>query len=310
MVVSDLKGSTALAERLDSETLRAVLGRYFDEMGVVLESHGGGIAKIIGDAIVAVFDGGHDPARAARRATRAAVEAQVALTWLNDRFDATWGVRLENRTGVASGELPAVDAQDGQADDVLTSDVLTTAESLEAAAPTMEVLIDDRTRALIGGVATTAPVPVVRRRHGSKTIEAWQLISVRAPREDVGPERPAGAARLCDDCGAANGHDARWCDACGSALATGDTARESRRMVTILFADPQVTGADDVLPTAAAAQAAMTRYFTVMRPILERHGATVEKFIGDATMAVFGLPVRHEDDALRAVRAAVDMRAV
>ncbi len=53
----------------------------------------------------------------------------------------------------------------------------------------------------------------------------------------------------------------------------------------------------------------MSRYFDGMRTALERHGGTVEKFIGDAVMAVFGLPVRHEDDALRAVRAAADMQA-
>ena len=53
----------------------------------------------------------------------------------------------------------------------------------------------------------------------------------------------------------------------------------------------------------------MTRYFESMKAALERHGGTVEKFIGDAVMAVFGLPVRHEDDALRAVRAAADMQA-
>jgi tetratricopeptide (TPR) repeat protein len=52
----------------------------------------------------------------------------------------------------------------------------------------------------------------------------------------------------------------------------------------------------------------MTRYFDVMRSALERHGGTVEKFIGDAVMAVFGIPIVHEDDALRAIRAAVDMR--
>ena len=52
----------------------------------------------------------------------------------------------------------------------------------------------------------------------------------------------------------------------------------------------------------------MTRYFDEMRAALERHGGTVEKFIGDAVMAVFGIPVVHEDDALRAVRAAADMR--
>ena len=52
----------------------------------------------------------------------------------------------------------------------------------------------------------------------------------------------------------------------------------------------------------------MSRYFGEMRAVLERHGGTVEKFIGDAVMAVFGIPTVHEDDALRAVRAAVEMR--
>src|ERR671936_676316 len=52
----------------------------------------------------------------------------------------------------------------------------------------------------------------------------------------------------------------------------------------------------------------MTRYHAELRTILERHGGTVEKFVGDAAMAVFGLPQAHEDDALRAARAALEMR--
>ena len=57
-----------------------------------------------------------------------------------------------------------------------------------------------------------------------------------------------------------------------------------------------------------ALRGVMTRYFAVSRTTLERHGATVEKFIGDAVMAVFGVPVVREDDALRAVRAAFELR--
>lgn len=308
LVVSDLKGSTALAERLDSETLRAVLRRYFDEMGIVFEAHGGVIAKIIGDAIVALF-GDDDSGRAARRATRSAVEAQTALTWLNDRFEATWGVRLYNRTGVASGELATVSLDDETAgDDVLAGEVLRAAESLEAGAPTMEVLIDERTRKLVGERATVEQVEPVPVKAGAGSIAAWRVVAVEDPRADVGPGRPAGAAHLCSICGFSNNHDARWCASCGSALAIGDIVRESRRMVTILFANPQPATMDGTPMTAGMTQIAMARYYTIMRPILERHGATVERFIGDAMMAVFGLPMRHEDDALRALRAADGMQ--
>src|SRR5262249_4803888 len=57
-----------------------------------------------------------------------------------------------------------------------------------------------------------------------------------------------------------------------------------------------------------ALRAVLARYFDRMKAIVERHGGTVEKFIGDAVMAVFGVPISHEDDALRAVRAAAEMR--
>ncbi len=79
-------------------------------------------------------------------------------------------------------------------------------------------------------------------------------------------------------------------------------------MVTILFADVAGSTALGEQLDPETVRSLMGRYFAVMKRIIEAHGGTVEKFIGDAVMAVFGIPVVHEDDALRAVRAAIDIR--
>jgi class 3 adenylate cyclase len=81
-----------------------------------------------------------------------------------------------------------------------------------------------------------------------------------------------------------------------------------RKVVTILFCD--VTGSTSLGESVdpEALQGLLARYFERMKGIVESHGGSVEKFIGDAVMAVFGVPQVHEDDALRAVRAAVEMR--
>jgi class 3 adenylate cyclase len=77
-----------------------------------------------------------------------------------------------------------------------------------------------------------------------------------------------------------------------------------------VFADPKPTSLSGEPPSPEALRDVMTRYFDAMQVALARHGATIEKFIGDAVMAVYGLPVRHEDDAIRAIRAAAEMQAV
>jgi class 3 adenylate cyclase/tetratricopeptide (TPR) repeat protein len=82
----------------------------------------------------------------------------------------------------------------------------------------------------------------------------------------------------------------------------------TRRTVTVVFADVTGSTALGERLDPESLQHVMTGYFAAMRTVLERHGGTVEKFIGDAVMAVFGIPGLHEDDALRAVRAAVEMR--
>jgi class 3 adenylate cyclase/tetratricopeptide (TPR) repeat protein len=87
-----------------------------------------------------------------------------------------------------------------------------------------------------------------------------------------------------------------------------DVGGEARKTVTILFADIVASTELGERLDAEALRHVVSRYFTEMAAVLERHGATVEKFIGDEVMAVFGVPAVHEDDALRAVRAAAAMR--
>ena len=96
---------------------------------------------------------------------------------------------------------------------------------------------------------------------------------------------------------------------CGASLTEPITTREERKVVTVLFCDLVGSTALGESTDPEALRARMRRYFEDLRAIIERHGGTVEKFVGDAVMAVFGIPVSHEDDALRAVRAAAEMRA-
>ena len=128
----------------------------------------------------------------------------------------------------------------------------------------------------------------------------------------------------CPKCGAQNPAEAKFCGECGTTLATAATASRSvatvaadqpaavpptaeRRLVTVLFADlvGSTTLAQNEDPEDT--REFLTAYFDLARTIVERYGGTIEKFIGDAVMAVWGTPTTHEDDAERAVRAALEI---
>jgi class 3 adenylate cyclase/tetratricopeptide (TPR) repeat protein len=277
MVTSDLKGSTALGERLDPEALREVLNRYFSVMRVVFESHGGRIEKIIGDAIVAVF-GLPEPADDdALRAVEAAAESMRALATLNDELEAGWGVRLVTRTGVATDEVTFGEDLEGQ--HVLLGPAVDISGVMEQNAPPLEVLIADSTRAAVGDAAEVEAMGPVSPKNSPEAFASFRLVSIKERHRERASANVADAA-----------------------------VRDTRRTVSIVFALAKVHSTTGEQPGAGVLRDVMSRYFDAMRQALEHHGGTVEKYIGDAVMAVFGLPIRHEDDAPRAVRAAWDMQ--
>src|SRR5947207_12118221 len=113
----------------------------------------------------------------------------------------------------------------------------------------------------------------------------------------------------CATCGRENPPNARFCNSCGSALvAAAESRREERKVVTVLFADLVgfTSRAERMDPEDV--RSLLAPYWQHLRDELERHGGTVEKFIGDAVMALFGAPAAHDDDPLRAVGAALAIR--
>src|SRR5499427_4392591 len=113
----------------------------------------------------------------------------------------------------------------------------------------------------------------------------------------------------CPSCGQENPDGFGFCGMCGAALTPAAApAREERKVVTIVFTDlvGSTARAEGLDPEDV--RATLSSYYAQLRAELERHGGTVEKFIGDAVMAVFGAPVAHEDDAERAVRAGLAIR--
>src|SRR5947208_631270 len=113
--------------------------------------------------------------------------------------------------------------------------------------------------------------------------------------------------RRCTNCGRDNNDDANFCANCAASLRT-ESNRQERKMVTVVFCD--LVGftrrAESMDPEDV--RALLAPYHSHLREEFERHGGTVEKFIGDAVVAVFGAPAAHEDDPERAMRAAIAIR--
>jgi class 3 adenylate cyclase/tetratricopeptide (TPR) repeat protein len=185
-VFVDLVGSTARAERLDPEDVRAVLRRYHETLRRDLERYGGTVEKFIGDAVVAVYGAPTAHEDDPERAVRAALAARESIAALNDRDDT---LDLHVRVGVATGEaLVTLDARAAEGESMVAGDVMNTAARIQSAAPVDGILVG-------AGTHRATERAIVYREHGpveakgkSDPVEVWEAVEamgrVSGPGED------------------------------------------------------------------------------------------------------------------------------
>jgi class 3 adenylate cyclase/tetratricopeptide (TPR) repeat protein len=173
VLFTDVSGSTALGERLDPESFRRVMARYFDVSRQCVERHGGTVEKFIGDAVMAVFGVPAVHEDDALRALRAAAEIREALAALNEELERDYGVALQLRTGVNSGEVVT-----GTAERLATGDAVNVAARLEQAAGPGEILIGAPTRGLARAAIEVEPVDALSVKGKAEPLQAYRLVRV------------------------------------------------------------------------------------------------------------------------------------
>ncbi|HEY7848923.1 MAG TPA: adenylate/guanylate cyclase domain-containing protein, partial [Ktedonobacterales bacterium] len=186
VLFADLANSTALAESLDAEEMRAILADFFAAMSREIHRHGGSVEKYIGDAIMAVFGlpvaHEDDP----MRAIRAALDMQASLRTLNanlasaDDVESVGGARpqLRLRIGINTGEVAAaVVVREGQ-DFLITGDPVNVSARLQQLAAPGDILVGPRTYRSARGMAEFKQVPAVPLRGKSRTVDIWEVLGL------------------------------------------------------------------------------------------------------------------------------------
>jgi class 3 adenylate cyclase/tetratricopeptide (TPR) repeat protein len=176
IVFADLVGSTQLGERLDPEAMRNVTQLYFDEMQAAIEHHGGTVEKFIGDAVMAVFGIPRLHEDDALRALRAATEMHERLAAANDELERRFGVRLQVRIGVNSGEVVTGDHSTGQR--LATGDAVNVAARLQTAAEPGEVLVGQETTRLARAGIEIEPRGALKLKGKATCVDAYRLVRV------------------------------------------------------------------------------------------------------------------------------------
>jgi class 3 adenylate cyclase/tetratricopeptide (TPR) repeat protein len=171
----DVVGSTELGERLDAESVRRVLGRFFETVRDVVERHGGSVEKFIGDAVMAVFGvpvlHEDDPLRA----VRAAGEVREEFGALNEELARDFGHVIGFRIGINTGEIVT-----GTDERLATGDAVNVAARLEQAAAPGQVLLGETTVERVGDAVIAERIPDLDLKGKSEPVPAWELREVRA----------------------------------------------------------------------------------------------------------------------------------
>jgi class 3 adenylate cyclase/tetratricopeptide (TPR) repeat protein len=183
----DVVGYTELGERLDPESLRMVMSRYFEQAVAVLERHGGTVNRFVGDEVMAVFGVPAVREDDALRAVRAAVELRACMS----SVDSGLGSGLEVRIGLNTGEVVASDLGAGRGFGV-TGDPVSLGKRIEQSAAAGEIMLGATTFALIAHAVRAAPLEPVRVKGKSREVRMFRFESVAEdagaiPRRDDAP---------------------------------------------------------------------------------------------------------------------------
>jgi class 3 adenylate cyclase/tetratricopeptide (TPR) repeat protein len=187
VLFADISGSTALGERLDPESLRGIMSRYFEEMRSAIEQHGGTLEKFIGDAVMAVFGVPTVHEDDALRAVRAASQMREILAALNAELDRDFGARLQIRIGINTGEVVAGDPSAGET--FVTGDTVNVAARFEQSAVPGEIVFGEDTHRLVRDAVDVEPVDPLELKGKADRVPAFRLVNVT-------PGAPAFARRL------------------------------------------------------------------------------------------------------------------
>jgi class 3 adenylate cyclase/tetratricopeptide (TPR) repeat protein len=183
VLFADVADSTALGERVDPETLRGALARWFEEARAVIERHGGTVEKYIGDSVMAVFGVPRLHEDDAVRAVRAAAELRTVLTRLNEQLHSERGVRFTVRIGINTGEVVTGDG----GGTLVTGDAVNVAKRFEEAGDGGDVIVGEATRALARAAAEFERLAPLAVKGKSTPVPAWRLVSV--DRDGIAYER-------------------------------------------------------------------------------------------------------------------------